>query len=317
MDVKIDEPDWQILAGMGSGAKGGLEAAGIHDFDEAVEACAALQSVGASGAKYELDDLICLLCLSQHKEAVSNPGVPASARPVSIEQDLGLDPRPPRGLQAPPPLVCDDPSEEAQAVFPPALEDSAVQPLKARRWRANILLQPLAQPTSRPFASFALPLASVQNDMLPLLPIASAIFLVQCCRSLHAGGLFIAGRLADGKKRVADSVADILFRGEPYVALLKAGVSSSTCLRTVACAWDWLEKCPSVFIDERLLPLALLRLGIKYEGHRDHVDAALELLGSLDEKPALLSFECRLVEALWGLRDLLDGVECPSQPMAR
>ena len=43
MDVDIDEPDYQILAGMGSGAEGGLEAAGIDDFDGAVQACAELQ----------------------------------------------------------------------------------------------------------------------------------------------------------------------------------------------------------------------------------------------------------------------------------
>ena len=97
MDVDIDEPDYQILAGMGSGAEGGLEAAGIDDFDGAVKACAALQQSldAAPGAEYKLDDLICFLCMSQHKEAVSNPGLPAPARPVSIEEDLGLDPPPP------------------------------------------------------------------------------------------------------------------------------------------------------------------------------------------------------------------------------
>ena len=97
MDVDIMEPDWKILAGMGSGAEEGLEAAGIDDFDGAVKACAELQSsdAAASGAEYKLDDLICFLCLSQHKEAVSNPGMPAPARPVSIEEDLGLDPPPP------------------------------------------------------------------------------------------------------------------------------------------------------------------------------------------------------------------------------
>ena len=69
--------------------------------------------------------------------------------------------------EMPPSLVLDSTSE-AQAAFP-APEDSAVQPLKkARRWRAHTLLvQPLAQPTSRPLASFALPLAAVQGDMLP------------------------------------------------------------------------------------------------------------------------------------------------------
>ena len=137
MDVNIEKADWEILAGMGSGAEEGLQAAGIDDFDEAVEACAVLQDANAaSGAEYKLDDLICFLCLSQHKEAVSDPAaMPAFAHPVSIEEDLGLDPlSPPRALQ------------ECPAAFP-ALGDSAVQPLKkkARRWRANTLLQPLAQ----------------------------------------------------------------------------------------------------------------------------------------------------------------------------
>ena len=218
--------------------------------------------------------------------------------------------------EMPPSLVLDSTSE-AQAAFL-APEDGAAHPLmKARRWRANTLkqplarptsrlwrthtlLQPLAQPTSRPFVSFAIPLASVQNNMLPWLPIAAAICLVQCCRSLHGGGLCIAGRVADGQRRVADSVADIFFHPERCVALLKAGVSRSTLLRAVACAWDWLEKCPPVFVDESLLPLALLRLGIKFEGDKNRVEDALKLLGPLDEQRALLSFECRSVEALWG-----------------
>ena len=73
-------------------------------------------------------------------------------------------------------------------------------------------------------------------------------------------------------------------------------------LRTVACAWDLLEKCPPVFVDESLLPLALVRLAIKLEGVGDTVEAALQLLQPLGGKPALLSFECRLVEALWAAR---------------
>ena len=61
MDVNIEKEDWEILAGMGSGAEEGLQAAGIDDFDEAVEACAVLQGAdaAASGAEYKLDDLIC------------------------------------------------------------------------------------------------------------------------------------------------------------------------------------------------------------------------------------------------------------------
>ena len=89
-------------------------------------------------------------------------------------------------------------------------------------------------------------------------------------------------------------------------------------LRMVACARDWLEKCPPVFVDESLLPLALLRLAIKFEGVGKHAEAALKIIQPLaDDKPALLSFECRLVEALWGAGGLVDGVGRPSQPSAR
>ena len=145
--------------------------------------------------------------------------------------------------------------DRAQAAFP-APEDGAVQPRKARRFRANMLQQPLAQPTSRPLVSVALLLASVQEKMLPWLPIAAAISLVQCCRSLHGGGLFIAGRLADGRRRVEDSVEYTLFNPVIGAGLAQAGVSRSTILRTLACAIDLLEKCPPVFVDESMLPLA-------------------------------------------------------------
>ena len=77
----------------------------------------------------------------------------------------------------------------------------------------------------------------------------------------------------------------------------------STMLRTLACARDWLEQCPPVFVDERLLPLALLRMAIKFEGLGQQVETALKFFQPLaDEKPALLSLECRLVEALWAAR---------------
>ena len=318
MDVAIEKPDWEILSGMGPGAEAGLEAAGIEHFDEAVKACAVLQiSDAASGAEYKVDDLICFLCLSQHKEAVSNPGMPAPARPVSIEGDLGLDPFPWRhrlvSLQA-------QAAAEAQPASP-APEESAVQPAKARRWRAHLLLlQPLAQPTPRPLVSFAFPLASVHGDMLPWLPIASAISLVQCCRSLHGGGLCFADRLVDAFRRASGSVAAIparLLHPGQNLALVKAGVTRSTILRTVACAWDWLEKCHPALLDESLLPLALLRLAIRFEGASDHEEAALKLFEPKGKKPALLSFECRLTTAIWGARGLADGVECRSGPLAR
>ena len=89
-------------------------------------------------------------------------------------------------------------------------------------------------------------------------------------------------------------------------------------MRIVACAWDWLEMCPPVFLDECLLPLALLRLAIKCEGVDKSAEAALKLFQPLaGQKPAFLYFECRLVEALRAARGPADRVGCPSQPMAR
>ena len=222
--------------------------------------------------------------------------------------------------EMPPSLVLDSTSE-AQAAFL-APEDGAAHPLmKARRWRANTLKQPLAQPTSRfwrahallqplpqpttsrPLVCIALPLACAQGNMLPWLRVVSAISLDQCCRSLHGDGLCIAGRIHDGRRHIADSVADTLFHPEQVAALVEAGVSMRTMLRTVVCARGWLEQCPPVFVDERLLPLALLRLAIKFEGIGQQVETALKLFQPLaGEKPALLSVECRLVEALWAAR---------------
>ena len=84
------------------------------------------------------------------------------------------------------------------------------------------------------------------------------------------------------------------------IPLMKLGVSGSTLLRTVARAWEWLQQCPPVFIDESLLPLVLLRMAIKFERGTRHMEAAaLEILEPLDEEQASLPLESRLVEALW------------------
>ena len=75
-------------------------------------------------------------------------------------------------------------------------------------------------------------------------------------------------------------------------------------LRAVARAEDWVEKdCPPVLLEEGLLPLALLRMAIKFERLGQQVETALKFFQPLaGEKPALLSLECRLVEALWAAR---------------
>ena len=85
----MDKPDWVLLAGMGSGATNGLKAAGITNYAEAKDACAAVAA--ATGAEYELDDLVCFLCLTQHKEAAHASILPKIPPPVSLRDDLGLE----------------------------------------------------------------------------------------------------------------------------------------------------------------------------------------------------------------------------------
>ena len=65
--------------------------AGIESFDDAQAACAELRKFpAASGANFDLDDLICWLCLSQHKEAQAGAKLPAPAEPVTVDADLCL-----------------------------------------------------------------------------------------------------------------------------------------------------------------------------------------------------------------------------------
>ena len=62
LEIAVDPIDWGLLAGMGSGAKAGLEAAGIDNYEHAVDACKELGTrYPASGAPYGLDDLVCFL----------------------------------------------------------------------------------------------------------------------------------------------------------------------------------------------------------------------------------------------------------------
>ena len=128
-------------------------------------------------------------------------------------------------------------------------------------------------------------------------------------------------RFATSYSRVVISITDHLPPpGGQVTALEKAGVPRSTMFRAVAWATDLLDKCPAAFICEcSLLPLAMLRLGFKFEGVDKQVETALKLLQPLvaREKPALLAFECRLVAAVWGAGGLVHGVGCPSQPLAR
>ena len=81
-----------MLVGMGSGAMEGLAAAGIETYEQAVAARDCIvKDIAASGANSKLDDAICFLSVSRHKEALLSPGFPEPAPPVSIRDDLGFD----------------------------------------------------------------------------------------------------------------------------------------------------------------------------------------------------------------------------------
>ena len=91
MSVEIDPEEWDLVKDMGAGAENGCEMAGIESFDDAQAACAELRNLpAASGARFGLDDLICWLCLSQHKEAQARTKLPAPAEPVTVDADLCL-----------------------------------------------------------------------------------------------------------------------------------------------------------------------------------------------------------------------------------
>ena len=99
---------------------------------------------------------------------------------------------------------------------------------------------------------------------------------------------------------IADSVALQLSPEEPVgAALLNAGATKSTLLRTVACACNWLEKC-SLWRDANLMIVAILRLSIKSEMNAEHQQYGLELIKL--ENEAVSATECLLVTQLWGAR---------------
>ena len=81
LHIDVDEVDWELLADMGTGSVGGVGDSGISNYQDAAAACSVLSAIGAaSGAKYGLDDLVCDLCVSKHKQAVDTESFPTPAR---------------------------------------------------------------------------------------------------------------------------------------------------------------------------------------------------------------------------------------------
>ena len=258
LPIDVDEEDYELLATMGSGAAKGLENSGIADYEDAKAACSVITA--ASGAEYAVDDLICFMCLSTHKEAVKSADIPELAPPVSVSDDLGL--------KCPQPLA-----------------------RSAPRFR-------ISKKSEGNLASRTPCLAMAMPELIRWPHIVAAISLSQCCRAYHCNGLYMANRRAEMKLNIADSVAVQLSpEALAVAALLKAGVSRSTLLRTVACALDLVEKCTPCG-DENLMIAALLRLTIKFEVTKEFQDIALELVEPKNE--AVNAIECRLVTQIWG-----------------
>ena len=118
-------------------------------------------------------------------------------------------------------------------------------------------------------------------------------------------------RLAQRKQLVADSVACVLsLQGPAAKALYEKGATKSNLLRALACAWDWLERVPRscLLLDERLLSLTLVRMGVKCEFTQteESTTVAVKLFGAMADKLALNALECRLLmsESSWKTQPL-------------
>ena len=263
--MEVDPTDWDLLAGMGSGAETGLEEAGIGTYEKAVAACNVLTTEkAASGAKYTLGDLSVFSCLSQHKEVIVVKDIPEPPPPVSVSDDLGLD---------------------------------VIDPAPVRLWHCATRMR--RKTPARPVIASIM--AWVLPELLRWSPVRAARSVRQCCRAFHArGGFLMASRIAECRRNIADSVASVLsFEAPLAAALLPKGVSKSILLRMLALAWFWLERCACGGADEHRMALAIVRLSVKFELKEELHEVALKLLGTKDEKTALHALECRLVMMLW------------------
>ena len=169
--IEVDDADWDILANMGSGSVGGVGDSGISNYQDAAATCFALTALGAaSGAKYGLDDLVCFLCLSKHREAVETEGLPTPAPPVSVRDDLDLEP--------PQPVV-----QRA--------------PQLRTRWKKLYPKPPSQKPN----------LGDAMLELIRWPHIAAASSLSMCCRAFNGCVFLMTRRRAEIKRTIADSVA--------------------------------------------------------------------------------------------------------------
>ena len=237
MSVQMDAEELEFVKCMGAGTEKGYDVAGVESFDDAQAACAELRKLpAASGANFDLDDLICWLCLSTHKEAQAGVNLPAPAEPVSVDADLGLTltsqgerrklRRKVLHLQN---AASGAPQGQAAGAqeAPHPLGQGAPHPPEA----------PSVAPPTRTFA-----LAAVLPGLVRWLPVADAGSLCQTCQRLHADGVFGPRPQDATRARVADTVANALsLQGPLATALLQAGLSSAAVFSPAedANCWRW------------------------------------------------------------------------------
>ncbi|CAK0841170.1 unnamed protein product [Prorocentrum cordatum] len=227
--VPVEDKDWPLIAGMGSGAEEGLADAGIDSHEQ-----------------------------------------------VSIAQDLGL--------------------------VAPVAAAGASAPSGETLCHARVRGKTAATPAIVSIAAWVL------QEILRWVRAPAAGAICNCCRAWRAGGLFLACAVSERRRGVADSVASILsFDAKPVHALRDAGVSKSDVLRAWACAWDLLDGLPpraSLDFDERLLSMALVRMGVKEHLRGDakkdaaalmFPDAGGEYSLAAVEKETLAAMECHVV----------------------
>ena len=301
MSVEIGPEEWDFLKGMGAGAEKGCEVSGIESFDDAQAACAELRKLpAASGARFDLDDLICWLCLSMHGEAQAGAKLPAPAEPVTVDADLCLTSQGAR-------------TRLRRKVFHlPHAASGAPQEQEARAQEAP---QPPGQKAPHPpGAQRRLCGTSVLTTVLPelvrWLPVTDAGSMCQTCQG-------VLPVLDATRARVADTVAKaVSLQGPLASALLQAGLGSAEVLAMRAQAWRWLDQCNQLGQDANSIALALLRLSAKFTLTPVHADICLRFLPTW---PELHSMECRLVITLWTERSNQAPhfrLE-PPQPLAR
>ena len=241
---------WKLLTGMGSGAEKGLEASGIETFAEAVEACAIITHTGACDKtnKFDLDDLICFMCMSQHREVrdAETQTLPDPPPPVSVKDDL---------------VGVEEPSGAVQAGVSVGLPGGRVRTAE------------LEVHTLRSFLTAFVTL--LLSDLMRFLPLRGWAPVTQTCQALRN---VATGNLETARLHCMACRALICTMIQRIARRFSAGaLRAGTLLRVQAYAWDLLEMCPpsTIAVEEEMLAVMVLRVGVKYEMR--HPDASLAL----------------------------------------